>query len=145
MDWTRILELILSFAAGGGLITLVTLKEKKKKAQADNRDQAIQALEECIKSLTEQINYRDDKLAKKEDENDNLRTILASERSEKASLQAKATTMGMCMCVHLGCQGRKPSQGRGLSYYEEHRNEDGFGSDYLTIHQIMDTLKEENK
>lgn len=133
---------ILAIVCGSGwIVSAVTLKEQKRKAGLDNRDQVIASMENCITSLTQQVNYRDEQLAKKDSEIDSIRTMLQTERTKSEELQGKSTRMAMCMCVHLGCKGRKPEYGQGLKYYEKHKDEDKLGCDYDTLEEIADSIK----
>lgn len=142
--WQIILQILPYLGCiftAGWVSRIITLKEQKQKASLDNRDQVIASMENCITSLTQQVNYRDEQLAKKDLEIDSVRTMLQAERTEKEELQGKSTRMAMCMCVHLGCKGRKPEYGQGLKYYEKHKDEDKLGCDYNTLEEIADSIK----
>ena len=62
MDWTTIITGILSFVAGGGLLTIVTVSVQKKKmkagVKADEIENLRNAVESVYKPLIEEQNIR---------------------------------------------------------------------------------------
>lgn len=62
MDWTTIITGILSFVAGGGLLTIVTVNVQKKKmkagVKADEIENLRKAVESVYKPLIEEQNSR---------------------------------------------------------------------------------------
>lgn len=62
MDWTTIITAIISFVAGGGLLTIVTVNVQKKKmkagVKADEIENLRNAVESVYKPLIEEQNSR---------------------------------------------------------------------------------------
>lgn len=51
MDWTTIITAIISFVAGGGLLTIVTVSVQKKKMKAGVKADEIENLKNAVESV----------------------------------------------------------------------------------------------
>lgn len=83
MDWQGIIPEILTFIAGGGLVGLVTLGSRKKKADVEVKVDEIKALHDTIEMVYQPtITHLNNRVAQLEDEVKGLRTQLSTERAD---------------------------------------------------------------
>ena len=81
IDWGNILGYALSFAGGGGLVTLFTLRSSREKANVEVKVEEIKALHDTIELVYQPtIAHLNSRVAQLEDEVKTLRTQLSSER-----------------------------------------------------------------
>lgn len=137
MDWVQILSIAGGFLGGGGLTALFTLKFIRKKAGADADNAAINALNNAIATMTSIDNGKDAEIASLKTENDELRTQIGDLQKQLADKRCECTTKGYYMCVHQGCVLRRPSLGRGKTYFAEHGQEVDFGADFDTVEELL--------
>ena len=111
MDWVSIIIAIIGALAGGGLISLLTIRETKKSMKIDNAEKEdnrwsklVNELQEQIEKLNEKKKKRDARITELEDTNASLRQKL----DETNTALAKATLM---RCSKLGCKTRIPPFG----------------------------------
>ena len=119
LDWTTIIVTLISSAIGAGAITsLVTLKEKKREKQLENKEKEediesknsdrweklADQLTEQIETLNERIDKKDARITELEDANADLRHKLdeANTNFVKANL---------LKCSKLACPDRLPPLG----------------------------------
>ncbi len=142
MEWTTIITtLIGGLLGGGGLSAILNWRNIKKKGSAEADSAAIDALNNAINTMS-QIDEGKDKeitdlkqeLRDKQTQIDNLNEQLTQKRCEN-------TTKGYYMCVHQGCNLRRPTMGRGKEYYAKHNGETDFGCDYLSIEELIEQYK----
>ncbi len=138
MDWIQIMSIMGGFIGGGGLTALFTLKFSRRKAGADADNAAITALNNAITTMTGIDNGKDDEIAGLKTENAGLRSQIGDLQKQLADKRCECTTKGYYMCVHQGCVLRRPSLGRGKTYFAEHGQEVDFGADFATIEELMD-------
>lgn len=89
MDWQEIIPQILSFVAGGGIVGIVTIGAKKKKADVEVKISEIDAIQHTVeavyKPLIEQqnktIEQQNTKIQMLESRVEKLTTQLTDERS----------------------------------------------------------------
>lgn len=139
MDWTQIiLTLIATLGGGGGLLSVLTIRAQRKKAdaeadsvRADNLGSVIDALRKVIDELTEERTEGEKKIDK-----------LAQELTEKDkrinALYSENMTKGNFLCMHLGCPLRRPKAGRGHEYFKAHASDEGFGADYMGLDELLE-------
>ena len=145
MDWIQILTLVLGFlGGGGGLTALVTIRSQQKKAGADADNAAITALNNAITTMTDIDNEKDAEIASLKSENTTLRTQIEDLQTQLSDKRCECTTKGYYMCVHQGCVLRRPSLGRGKTYFSEHGNDADFGADFYTVEEILDEYRKNN-
>lgn len=83
MDWQGIIPEILTFIAGGGLVGIVTLGSRKKKADVEVKVDEIKALHDTIEMVYQPtIAHLNNRVEQLEDEVKTLRSQLASERAD---------------------------------------------------------------
>lgn len=118
IEWTTILVALISAAAGGGITSLVTMREKKKEKQLENKEKEEEIenknsnrwekladqLQDQIESLNERIDKKDARITELEDVNGELRHKL----DETNSALIKATLL---KCSKLACIDRQPPLG----------------------------------
>lgn len=83
MNWQELIPQLLSFVAGGGLVGLVTLGARKKKADVEVKVDEIKALHDTIEMVYQPtITHLNNRVEQLEGEVKTLRTQLASERAD---------------------------------------------------------------
>lgn len=83
IDWGNILGYALSFAGGGGLVTLFTLRSSREKANVEVKVDEIKALHDTIELVYQPtINHLNGRVAQLEEEVKSLRTQLTNERQD---------------------------------------------------------------
>jgi Mg2+ and Co2+ transporter CorA len=81
MDIETIVTGVLSFIAGGGILSVITLKASKKKADVEVKVDEIKALHDTIETVYQPIiNQQNARIAELEDEVKQLRQQLHEER-----------------------------------------------------------------
>lgn len=116
MDWTQIIVTLLTLLiSGGGIVTLVTLKEKKTNLLLENiaqlvhsnsdtnkewRDIAAELSARC-KEYKAEIDKKDSKIEDLYAEKDALRQQLDDERTGRAVAE-------LLKCTKIGCTERQP-------------------------------------
>lgn len=148
MEWMDILEKLLVFIAGGGVVKLFTLgavrrqenaeaekaSAEAEKTSAEGKDIALESLENTIKELSAQHAAT----LSRESEKDALIEKLMNDLADK---RCECTTKGYYMCIHQGCVLRRPSLGRGKQYFKEHEKEEDFGADFYSVDELMKEYK----
>lgn len=137
MDWTQILSIVAGFVGGGGVVTLATLRSTRKKANAEADGTAVEALNNAIETLKALDDDKDNEIADLKKENADLREANNQLQTHIADLRCECTTKGYYMCVHQGCIVRRPTLGRGKTYFTEHGKDVDFGADYTPIEELI--------
>lgn len=84
MDWQEIIPNIISFVAGGGLIGLVTLGAKKKKANVEVKVDEISALHDIVEKVYEPtIKFQKERIGELENQVKSLQEQLSKERADR--------------------------------------------------------------
>ena len=137
IDWTQILLSLIGFVAGGGIVGLVTLKANRRKANAEADNAAVEPLKNAIDILNRQLADANVTIAQKDAkiEEKDARIILLSNR---------LTALYDDMCVHKGCKLRKPHQGQGAKWYEDHADDPSLGCDYLSVEWLLKGWRKRN-
>jgi len=111
MDWISILVALIGALAGGGLISLLTLRETKKSLKIDNQakedsrwSNLVKELQIQNEKLNERVEHKDARITELEDTNAALRQKL----DETSTALAKAALL---RCSKLGCISRIPPLG----------------------------------
>lgn len=111
MDITSILIAIIGALAGGGLVSLLTIRETRKSMRIDNKakeddrwSKLADELQDQNETLNERIDKKDARIIELEDRNATLRQQL----DEKNTALAKATLL---RCTRLACDRRRPPLG----------------------------------
>lgn len=132
MDWNSIVQLITTFLFGGGLITFVTLKDKKTEAILGNMQKVIDEQREMmkhkkemyeailaqkdeeIKNLRKSIDLYEDKLGKKDEKIDEQYRINSSLRHKLDDANTRVAVAELMMCDKVSCGDRNPPLGTHL-------------------------------
>ena len=111
MEWTTIIVAIVGALAGGGLVSLLTIRETKKGKQLENKEKEdnrwsklCDELQDQIESLNERLVKKDERITDLEDTNAALHIKL----DESNTALAKATLL---KCSKLACKDRIPPLG----------------------------------
>lgn len=111
MDFTSILIAIIGALAGGGLTSILTIRETRKSMKIDNNakeddrwSKLADELQDQNETLNERIDKKDARIIELEDRN----AILRQQLDEKNTALAKATLL---RCTRLACDRRKPPLG----------------------------------
>lgn len=118
MEWTTIIVAIIGALAGGGITSLVTMREKKKEKQLNNKEKEEEIesknsdrwekladqLSEQIESLNERIDKKDARITELEDTNAELRHKLDEVNTDYVRAN-------LLKCTTLNCLDRKPPLG----------------------------------
>lgn len=113
MEWPAFISDIIQLLFAGGILTLVTLRDKKTAAILDNYDRVIKSWEETARErharaeeLKADLDKKDKKIDELYSENSELRNALDQERTERAKAD-------MLKCHKLKCITREPPFGEG--------------------------------
>lgn len=137
MDWTAIITGILTFIAGGGLVAIFTLPAIRKKANAEADNAVIEPLKQSINILNEQLKNANATIEEKN-------SIIEQKTQHELVLSNKLTALFDDMCVHKGCKLRKPHQGQGQRWYEDHKDDPSLGCDYLSVEWLLKQWRARN-
>lgn len=114
MEWVDILGNITELALTGGLLAIVTIRDKKTAAILDNYDRVIKSWEETAEErhkradeLKADIDKKDAKIEALHKENSELRDDLDDERTKRVKAE-------MLKCHRLKCIDREPPYGEGV-------------------------------
>lgn len=114
IEWVDILGDIAEIAITGGLLALVTIRDKKTAAILDNYDRVIKSWEETAterharaEELKADLDKKDKKIDELYSEVTELRNALDDERTKRARAE-------MLKCHKLKCIDREPPFGEGV-------------------------------
>lgn len=130
MDWTEIIKIIVEFVVGGGLVAIVTIRDKKTEAILGNMQTVINGQREMMdqqKSVYDDIIMKKDKeheeckaewkskeqkyeasLARKDDKIERDHKIQSSLRHCLDESNTSAAVNEILRCVKVGCEDRDP-------------------------------------
>lgn len=105
MDWNNvIIALITAVLSGGGVATILMLKENKQSKRVDNDLKFSEGLQARNKHLEEQLDKKDEKIEALYAEKDEL-------RNECDRLSTENAVLKVYKCVKVGCVDREPPFG----------------------------------
>lgn len=111
MDWISIIVAIIGALGGGGLVSLLTIRETKKGLKVENKDKESDVYIKLINELQDQIEKQNERLDKKDtliQEKDDTIADLRSKLDSASTTLAKATLL---KCSKLNCVDRIPPLG----------------------------------
>lgn len=112
MDWTTIIITILTLLiSNGGLVTLVTLKEKKTSAFLDNVTKLIDQWQEVAEERKNRAVELKSDLDKKDAKIDALYVEISKLRNELDHTRTSEAVARMIRCEKTECTQRKPPFG----------------------------------
>ncbi len=111
MGWLSIILAVISALAGGGLVSLLTLRETKKSLKIDNQakeddrwSKLADQLQKENETLNERIEKKDARITELEDSASDLRTKLDNTRTKCAIAE-------LLRCEAVSCPNRQPPLG----------------------------------
>jgi len=111
MDWASIIIAVIGALAGGGLISLLTIRETRKGLKIDNaakEDERWSKLADELQDQNEKLNERLDKKDALLQEKDDIIATLRHELDDTRTALVKATLL---RCSKLACPDRVPPLG----------------------------------
>ena len=112
MDWTTIIITILTLLiSNGGLVTLVTLREKKNSAFLDNISKLIDQWQEVANDRKLRADELKSDLDRKDAKIDSLYAEIAKLRGELDHTRTSEAVARMLKCENTACLDRKPPFG----------------------------------
>lgn len=142
MDWTFIKALLTGLLSGGGIMAIINWRSSKRKAAAEASQSEAQSTDTAVGALNKAI----DTLQEERDHDRSIIDKLTKEREaltkDKIDLINRLGALKVCMCVHLGCILRKPTQGQADKWIEDHSGEELYGADYTPINILFRRLNE---
>lgn len=149
MDWISLIDKLLPFILGGGLVAIFTVPAAIKKAKIENESFAIEPLRQTNEQLRSEITRMEERYAALENK---YEAMVAKMEEKQAATTEKyenkceecATAKNM-MCVHLGCSLRDPMLGQGADWYEAHKDNLSLGVDYTSVNVLMKNLGAKRK
>jgi predicted RNase H-like nuclease (RuvC/YqgF family) len=123
IEWTTILVTLISSAIGAGAITsLVTMREKKKGKQLENKEKDIENKDKeqevhlkLINELQEQIDKLNERLDKKDALLQEKDDIIADLRAKLDSVRTKCSLATVMRCESISCKDRIPPISQALT------------------------------
>lgn len=141
MDAIAVITAVGGLLSGGGVMALLNWRANRRKAtaeasqaEASSTDTAVEALNKAIDTLQEEREHDRSVIDQLTKERETL-------TDEKISLINRLGALKVCMCVHLGCVIRKPTQGGADKWMTEHESEILYGADYTPIGTLMANFK----
>lgn len=122
MDTGTIVMLIAEFLLGGGIIAIVTIKDKKTAAILDNMQKVIDEERELAnqykaeaESLREECRKKDDNLRSQEDYIRELHKEKSELHDKLDKANSRAAVNKLLKCQEIGCSKRRPPLGEGAA------------------------------
>lgn len=142
MDWTFIKALLTGLLSGGGIMAIINWRSSKRKAAAEASQSEAQSTDTAVGALNKAI----DTLQEEREHDRSVIDKLTQEREaltkDKIDLINRLGALKVCMCVHLGCILRKPTQGQADKWIEDHSGEELYGADYTPVNILFRRLNE---
>lgn len=111
MNLVSIIELIVAFIGGGGLISLLTIKERKKGLKLENEEKEDSRYSKLVDELQDQVEKQNERLDKKDARITELEDTNASLRQELDVARTAAVKASLLRCNRLNCERRSPPLG----------------------------------
>lgn len=113
MDIGSIIEILVTALFGGGIVTFVTLRDKKTEAMLNNMEKVIEELRALVNGYKQEVKDLKDELKEKERYIDELHKKESGlyEKLDKAN--SKAAIFRIMKCTRVDCKDRKPPFGSG--------------------------------
>lgn len=111
MDWTTIITSIISALAGGGLISLLTLRETKKSLKIDNKAKEDDRWSKLADELQDENVKLNDRLEKKDSRVTELEDTVSDLRTKLDSTRTKCAIAELLRCETVSCPSRVPPLG----------------------------------
>jgi DNA repair exonuclease SbcCD ATPase subunit len=122
MEWGIITTLVAEVLFGGGLITFVTIKDKKTAAILENMQKVIEeerglskGYREDVSSLKAEIREKDEIIRGKEDYIRELHREKSDLHDKLDKANSRAAGNKLLKCHEIGCAQRRPPLGEGAA------------------------------
>ena len=127
MEVGSIIEIVATFLFGGGIVTFVTLKDKKTEAMLLNMEKVIEELRTLAAGYKEEVIALKSELKDKEVYIDELHRKESGlyEKLDKAN--SRAAVFKILKCTKVGCDKRVPPFGSGSVGVIKEINEERLG------------------
>ena len=144
MDWTQIIIAVVGLIGVVDLGRVIFFRASKRKANAEatsiekqNEGTAVEALKSSVELLSEQLRQSTAKVSEKQAVIDDL-------REQVQTLQLRLVSLYDDMCIHKGCKLRKPHEGQGKLWYDQHADDPSLGCDYLSVEWMLKNWRQNN-
>lgn len=129
MEIGNIIEIIVTALFGGGIVTFVTLRDKKTEAMLTNMEKVIEELRTLAGGYKEEVVALKGELKDKEVYIDELHKKESGlyEKLDKAN--SRAAVFKILKCTQVGCDKRVPPFGSGSVGVVKEINEGRLGDD----------------
>lgn len=129
MEIGSIIEIIVTALFGGGIVTFVTLKDKKTEAMLQNMEKVIEELRVLAGGYKEEVISLKGELKEKEAYIDELHRKESGlyEKLDKAN--SRAAVFKILKCTKVGCDLRVPPFGSGAVEVVKQINEGRLGEE----------------
>ena len=111
MSWVSIIELVIAFIGGGGLISLFTIGERKRSLKLENEEKEDSRYAKLVDELQDQVEKQNERLDKKDARITELEDTNAELRQELDNVRSELVRAKMMRCSRLACKDRKPPFG----------------------------------
>lgn len=122
MELGTIIILIAEFLLGGGIIAIVTIKDKKTEAILNNMQKVIEEERELAKQYKEEVTSLKEEMKQKDEFIRNQEDYIRELHKEKSDLHEKldkansrAAVNKLLKCNEIGCAHRRPPLGEGAA------------------------------
>lgn len=122
MELGTIIILIAEFLLGGGIIAIVTIKDKKTEAILNNMQKVIEEERELAKQYKEEVTSLKEEMRQKDEFVRNQENYIRELHKEKSDLHEKldkansrAAVNKLLKCHEIGCAHRRPPLGEGAA------------------------------
>jgi len=122
MELGTIIILIAEFLLGGGIIAIVTIKDKKTEAILNNMQKVIEEERELAKQYKEEVTSLKEEMKQKDEFVRNQENYIRELHKEKSDLHEKldkansrAAVNKLLKCHEIGCAHRRPPLGEGAA------------------------------
>lgn len=137
MDTGTIVMLIAEFLLGGGIIAIVTIKDKKTAAILDNMQKVIDEERELANQYKAEAESLREECRKKDDNSRSQEDYIRELHKEKSELHdrldkanSRAAVNKLLKCQEIGCSQRRPPLGEGAADTFRQIRMGNLGEDY---------------
>lgn len=111
MDWITIITALISALAGGGLISLLTLRETKKGLKVDNQAKEDDRWAKLADELQDEVGKLNERLEKKDERVTELEDTVSALRTTLDATRTKCAIAEILRCETVSCPSRVPPLG----------------------------------
>lgn len=137
MEWGIITTLVAEVLFGGGLITFVTIKDKKTAAILENMQKVIEQekglaadYRKDVTALKEELKQKDEIIRGKEDYIRSLHKEKSELHDKLDKANSRAAVNKILKCHEIGCAHRRPPLGEGAADTFKQIRNGNLGEDY---------------